>query len=161
MQSIKSCSKLILTLLVVPIVGQRFVRRGTTPVKKDLWVARLCAITHTIGNVGIGLSTTIPVFIPCFILYSTYNLYYAALQSVLATVAGKEKLAVVFSVVGWMENVGYLLAGPGMAWAYKIGLELDGIWLGLPFYLSGMLTSVVAIILCSVRLGYVKDTNST
>lgn len=161
MQSIKSCAKLFLTFVLVPVVGHWFVRRGTAPVKKDLWIARLCAVTHTIGDIGIGFATSIPVFIPFFILYSTYNLYYAALQSVLATVAGEEKLAVVFSIVGWMENVGYLLAGPGMAWAYKIGLELGGAWLGLPFYLSGVLTSAVAVILFSVRLDYVKASAGT
>lgn len=51
-----------------------------------------------------------------------------------------------------MEGIGNLVAGPGMSWAFRIGLSLGKGWLGLPFGFAAILFAVISGIVFSIRI---------
>ena len=51
-----------------------------------------------------------------------------------------------------MDATGALLAGPLIAKAFKFGLHLGSVWLGMPYMLSTILLASCSVLLFGVRL---------
>ena len=51
-----------------------------------------------------------------------------------------------------MEGIGSLVAGPGMAWAFNLGMSWGKPWLGLPFGFAAFLFALVSVIMFSIRV---------
>lgn len=117
-----------------------------------MWIARISILLVSIGNFGLGLSNHVATFVPSLVMYNMYTAYLAALRSVVTEIAGESKLAVVFSTMGLLDSLGMLVAGPVMAQAYSLGLRLGGDWQGLPFYISGGLVAIVAVMMWSAQI---------
>lgn len=56
-----------------------------------------------------------------------------------------------YALISVMEGIGSLVAGPGMAWAFRLGMGWGHTWLGLPFGFAAFLFALVAILVFSVR----------
>ncbi|KAH6648823.1 major facilitator superfamily domain-containing protein [Truncatella angustata] len=61
-------------------------------------------------------------------------------------------IARLYAVISVVEGIGSLVAAPGMALAFRIGIKLGQEWLGLPFGFAGVLFGLVAIIVFSVKV---------
>jgi hypothetical protein len=57
-----------------------------------------------------------------------------------------------YALISVMEGLGSLVAGPGMAWAFRLGMRLGDWWLGLPFGLAALLFLAVSIVVFSIRI---------
>lgn len=57
-----------------------------------------------------------------------------------------------YAIISVMEGIGNLIAAPGMAWAFRIGLRWGQEWLGLPFGFAALLFALVLLIVFSVRV---------
>lgn len=57
-----------------------------------------------------------------------------------------------YALISLMEGIGDLLAGPGMAWAFRIGLSLGERWLGLPFAFAAILFALISPIVFLIRV---------
>ncbi|KAK3191038.1 hypothetical protein K4F52_002988 [Lecanicillium sp. MT-2017a] len=145
-------SKLVIVLALLPILSQFVLKYNVKPIKKDMWIARISILLVSIGNFGLGLSNHVATFVPSLVMYNMYTAYLAALRSVVTEIAGESKLAVVFSTMGLLDSLGMLVAGPVMAQAYSLGLRLGGDWQGLPFYISGGLVAIVAVMMWSSQI---------
>ena len=141
-------------MIVIPAVSAIILKYNVNPMRKDMWVARSTIICGVVGYFGLGLSRHIATFMPSLVLYNVNGAYIAALRSILAKVAGDGKIAVVFSILGLLESFSIVIGGPLMAQAYSVGLRLGDDWLGLPFFISGCLLSVVALIIWGIRVNY-------
>lgn len=56
-----------------------------------------------------------------------------------------------------MDATGALLAGPLVAKAFKFGLHLGGMWLGMPYMLSTVLLASCSVLLFGVRLRVMSE----
>ncbi|KAK2593186.1 hypothetical protein QQS21_009115 [Conoideocrella luteorostrata] len=66
---------------------------------------------------------------------------------------GRSNIAIIFSMVSVLENLAVMLAGPGVAFLFQVGLRWGSQWYGLPFMVAGALMGIAAIIVLSVSLG--------
>jgi hypothetical protein len=57
-----------------------------------------------------------------------------------------------YAVIAVMEGVGSLVAGPGMAIAFRAGMKIGEAWLGLPFLVATLLFGGVAGVLFWVKV---------
>lgn len=57
-----------------------------------------------------------------------------------------------YALISVMEGIGSLMAGPGMAWALRLGISLGPAWLGIPFAFAGTLFSLVSIAVFSIKI---------
>jgi hypothetical protein len=73
-------------------------------------------------------------------------------RGLLASVVESTHLGVVFNAAGILESIGALVAGPLLAISFRVGLRLEGIWIGLPFMAAAGLFSIATVILFTLRL---------
>lgn len=57
-----------------------------------------------------------------------------------------------YALISVMEGVGSLVAGPGMAWIFRLGISWGHRWLGLPFGLAAVLFALVSGLVFSIRV---------
>lgn len=57
-----------------------------------------------------------------------------------------------YALIGIMEGIGNLVAGPGLAWAFNLGMSWGKAWLGLPYALATALFACICVIVFSVRI---------
>lgn len=56
------------------------------------------------------------------------------------------------STMAMLETIGSLLGGPLLSLSFRKGLDLGGIWLGLPFVGAGILSFVAALVIWLIQL---------
>ena len=61
-----------------------------------------------------------------------------------------------YAVISTMEGIGSLVAAPGMAWMFQLGMSWGKAWYGLPFGLATALLGLVSIIVVRIRVNDVK-----
>jgi hypothetical protein len=57
-----------------------------------------------------------------------------------------------YALISVAEGIGSLVAGPGMALAFRVGMSWGKVWLGLPFGFAALLFALVSFIVFSVKL---------
>jgi len=56
-----------------------------------------------------------------------------------------------YALISVMEGIGSLVAGPGMAWAFRLGMGWGKSWLGLPFGLASFLFALVSVVVFRIK----------
>ncbi|KAK0628244.1 major facilitator superfamily domain-containing protein [Bombardia bombarda] len=89
-----------------------------------------------VGLVGLGLGSGSPGLI----------------RSVLNTLVEKHHVGMLNTLIGLMENIGLMMAGPILAKCFGVGKSRGGAWLGLPFIAAALFNCVTLLVLCIFRL---------
>lgn len=87
-----------------------------------------------------------------YIVYCLGSGYSMVLRSLLAAIVEPHHRGTMFNTVGILESIGAVVAGPLLAASFRLGLELNGVWVGLPFLAAAGLFSIAITILLTVRL---------
>lgn len=61
-------------------------------------------------------------------------------------------IARLYALISVLEGIGSLVAGPGMAWAFRWGIGLGEGWLGLPYGFAALLFVLALVTVFSVRI---------
>jgi hypothetical protein len=61
-------------------------------------------------------------------------------------------MGTLYNTIAVTETIGTIIAGPLLSMSFRRGLEMGGLWIGLPFIIAGVLFSAAAIIVYIVRL---------
>jgi MFS family permease len=84
-----------------------------------------------------------------YVFGAGYNLI---LRSLLSELVEPQHRGALFNGVAAMETIGVMISSPLLAVSYQVGLRWDGIWLGLPFMVGGVLFTLGLGILFAVRV---------
>ncbi|OAR01629.1 hypothetical protein LLEC1_03284 [Akanthomyces lecanii] len=150
--SIKTFTRLTLMLAVMPLVSQLLNRAGMAPMVKDAQISRYAMLLASISSFGIGLASSFYAIVPFLPLYTFRSVSRASLNSLLPSLAGPERIGVLYSVMAVLDSLGLMVAAPATAAVFRIGLRLGGVWIGLPFILSGGLMAMSTVVLFAVRI---------
>lgn len=151
--SVSAFVNLVLLVVILPAISQVLLfRYRLSPIAKDALLARAGLMALLIGTFGIGFSSTSSMLITTLVIYSLGYGYDSSLRSLLIALAGEQHTAMLFTAMSVLQNIGMLIAGPLMAWAFRVGLRWGGVWIGLPFIATGCLLSCAACIVFGVRL---------
>jgi hypothetical protein len=66
--------------------------------------------------------------------------------------SNKSDIGRLYALISVIEGLGSLIAGPGMAWAFRLGINLGEGWLGLPFALGAVLFAVISSIVFTINV---------
>jgi hypothetical protein len=55
-------------------------------------------------------------------------------------------------LIGVVETIGMIYAGPALAWFFATGMKLKGLWLGLPYFWLASIAALAMVGLCFVKL---------
>ena len=67
-------------------------------------------------------------------------------RSLAASFVEQHHIGALYSAIALMEGVSELISGPLLSTLLNVGLRIGGIWTGLPFIITGVALSVVALI---------------
>lgn len=72
-------------------------------------------------------------------------------RSLLSSLVEPDVIGTVYTALSIMDSIGSIVAGPVVAGLFNISMGLEGIWLGLPFVSSFVLSSVIAVSVFTIR----------
>jgi hypothetical protein len=75
-----------------------------------------------------------------------------SMQSLLTSVVERHQVARLYAAITIMKMVGGVASAPILSILLNWGLVMGGAWIGLPFFVCGIIYLVVAVPLCTVRL---------
>lgn len=76
----------------------------------------------------------------------------ALLRSLVSALVEPHHLGIANSLIGLMDAVGLMIAGPLFAEALKTGFDKGGTWVGLPFFCAALFFTVATLIVCVFRI---------
>lgn len=148
-------------IAIMPLISQVLNKTGMPPIIKDAQISRYAMLLTTVSAFGIGIASTFYAILP-FLPLSTFRaVSRASLNSLLPSLAGPERTGALYSVMAVLDSIGMMIAAPATAAIFKSGLRLGGIWIGLPYILSGVLMMISTAILFAVRIANEDHFNAT
>jgi hypothetical protein len=66
----------------------------------------------------------------------------AVIHSLLSSLVEPHHFGTLNSLIGVLEMVGLMVAAPSLFQSLRLGLELGGAWIGLPFFIAAGMISV-------------------
>lgn len=147
--SIKAFVQLGLILVVLPVLSHLLIKRGLSPISRDVWVTRSSLFFATTGYAIVGFARDVPALSTGLVISALSYGLEPALRGLLVSVAQGEATALIFSTMGTLSGLGLAVAGPMMAALFRAGLRLGGDWMGLPLYFA---SAAMVPTLCVVML---------
>ncbi|KAK3949895.1 major facilitator superfamily domain-containing protein [Pseudoneurospora amorphoporcata] len=154
-------SSLLLGTSPLPLFGSGTSTSGRTrfhlapfsALKKDLALARTSSLLLTSGCLLIALASSRSSLTAGMVLFALGSGLGSTIRSLLNALVDEQHMGLVNSVVGWLEMVGIMVAGPVLAEGMSEGLRRGGGWVGLPFWMAGGLLAGASGLVWVVRVG--------
>lgn len=151
--TIKSASTLLLLAVILPAISWLCVNRlKMTGMSKDLWLARISGVVQTLGALMIAFSVNGYMLAGSVVVYAGGGGLSSLVRSLANALVEEHHVGILNSLVGFLEMVGVMIAGPLLAKAMKLGLQWKGPWIGLPFMVSAFLFGLSTLILWAFRI---------
>ncbi|KAH7388904.1 major facilitator superfamily domain-containing protein [Cadophora sp. MPI-SDFR-AT-0126] len=119
--------------------------------KKDLVLAQCSAVLMILGYFCIG-GPTVPIVFVGIIVATLGDGQAPLCRSLLTAYIDPQHTSRIYVLVGIVEALGSMYAGPALAAFFTVGMSWKGLWLGLPYFWLAFQCSLVALGLCFVNL---------
>ncbi|EPE26904.1 MFS general substrate transporter [Glarea lozoyensis ATCC 20868] len=155
--SLRAAVNIILFLLVLPAIST-YAFPGATAAFKDLTISRVSILLMIFGTLVLSVSPTPALMIIGLVIYTLGTGFVPVVRSLITSLAESHHASKtsdvgrLYAIIGVMESIGSLLAGPGMAIAFRLGMKIGQAWLGLPFLVASALFGSVAGVVFWVKV---------
>lgn len=119
--------------------------------KKDLVLGRVSAIVACVGWLLVALAPNMPCFVVAIFVCTLGAGLFTFVRSFLTSIVSPDHVAKLFTFMSVLDTIGMMAVNPVFAWLFKVGLNVGGAGLGLPF-----LVLAVCYAACSGLLFYVR-----
>lgn len=149
--SIRSGLILLLCLIVLPATTL-FFRRRFGPKWSDLLLSRASAYLIALGFLMIGLAPNRPLLIFALVINSMGWGLFTFLRSLLTSLVEAHHVARLNTFIGVFDTIGYMIGSPLLAMFFRTGLELRGVWSGLPFLFYAAIVAMIGMTLSGIKI---------
>jgi hypothetical protein len=153
--SLRGCISIFVLLVALPgmskLLLSPFFPFRFTASKKDLTLAQLSALFITIGAVLLS-APNIPTVIFGIIIITLGDGLSPLCRSLATSFVDSRHISSLYVLIGIVETIGLTYAGPALAWFFTKGMELKGLWLGMPYFWLASISALATIGLGFVRL---------
>lgn len=145
---------MVLTLLVLLPGATHIItkRLGLDGRRKDLYLARASALAMCAGWWLVASAPNVPMFIIAIFVAMLGSGFALLVRSFMTSLVEPHNVAKLYTLISVIDTLGLMLAGPLLAGLFNTGLELGGAGLGLPFWFTGGLFALIALLLFVVRI---------
>jgi MFS family permease len=151
--TVRSASTLLLLTVILPAISWMCVNSfKMTSVAKDLWLARISGIVQTLGALLVAFSVNGAMLLGSLVVFAGGGGLTSLIRSLANSLVEEHHVGVLNSLVGFLDMVGMMIAGPILAEAMKLGLKWQGLWMGLPFMVSAFLFAISTLIVWTFRI---------
>ncbi len=144
--SVRSGFILILCVIVLPLVSL-FCRSRLGPKRSDLLLSRTSAAIIALSFLGIGLATNLPLLCLALVFNSLGWGLFSFLRSLAISLIEAEYVARLNTLIGIFDTVGLMVGSPLLAVLFTRGLEVGGLWVGLPFFFCAGIVALLTFML--------------
>lgn len=118
---------------------------------KDLRLSEGSGFLSVVGFLVMSLAWT-PVWL-CLglVLLSLGSAFAVTSRSFITSLVLPDHVGTLYSAAAVVQSVGALVAGPLLAYLFRLGLHLGGAWLGLPFLQAAALFLLAFIAISRIR----------
>lgn len=155
----KSVVNLTLLAVIIPRFLRSSIFRTESVDRTNLRYARHCLAVSVVGAFGIAVAAHMSLLIPSLLIYAVGSALPIFTLSLLKSPAicpqstdGSEAENHIFSLVMLVKTVGSLLGAPLMAILWVNGLQIGGLALGMPFFVSGMSYILAIVVSSGIRI---------
>ncbi|KAI0391243.1 major facilitator superfamily domain-containing protein [Xylariaceae sp. FL0594] len=155
--SLRAGVNIILFTAVLPLIIN-FVLSQMHVAARDLWIGQASIVLMTVGASVMAVSGTAAFFIVGLVVYTLGTGFPPIIRSLVTYLVESHQesqtsdIARLYALISVLEGIGSLVAGPGMAWAFRVGIGLGGLWLGLPYVFAGILFAIALVTVFSIRV---------
>lgn len=120
---------------------------------KDKFIAQISGSCLSIGSGLIFLAASGTYLVIGQLLVSLGSAFGVLAKSVVTSMVEQKHLATIFTTISVLSSLGSLIGAPLLAYTFKQGLKLGGIWIGLPFLVATgcFMLALLAISLASTN----------
>ncbi|PWY81907.1 MFS general substrate transporter [Aspergillus heteromorphus CBS 117.55] len=152
--SFRAAAQLLQFTLILPWVDRTMRKRFKgDPRQKDLYLARASIIAIAVGFAIMGVAPIVGLTMFGITINTAGSGFATFARSLLSSLIDPTMMGALYSTLALMDTLGSLLAGPMMAWAFRWGMQLGGVWLGMPYLVSAVLCGGMAGLVFWIRLG--------
>ncbi|KAF5576061.1 hypothetical protein FPANT_11115 [Fusarium pseudoanthophilum] len=155
--SLRAGVNIALFTVILPLIAT-YALVSWSATSRDLWIGKTSIILLVLGSLIIFLSET-SVGMIIGLIISTLGSGFAPTMRSLATSLVESRhpnatsdIGRLYALISVAEGIGSLVAGPGMALAFRVGMSWGQVWLGLPFGFAAFLFALVSTIVFSVKI---------
>ncbi|KAL2198393.1 major facilitator superfamily domain-containing protein [Corynascus similis CBS 632.67] len=151
--TVRNAGSLITLLVLLPVASWFCTRRlGMESMAKDLWLARWSGIFQIVGSLTIAAAANGAVYSVGLTWFALGSGISATTRSLLNSLVEEHHVGTLNSLIAFMETVGMTVSGPLLAKSLRVGLDLGGPWVGLPFLTAGVFFVASTAIMWIFRL---------
>ncbi|KAF3384236.1 hypothetical protein DPV78_012936 [Talaromyces pinophilus] len=148
--TIRGIIHMVVLLVVLPLLSNVLLR-WKPPVVKDLTLARISAALVAIGAMAMA-SSKVELVVLGLVVESLGPGLSPLCRSLATSLVASQDTSKLNTIIGIVETIGSLFAGPVLAWLFELGMKREGLLLGLPYFgLAG------SFLLCLVGLFFVQS----
>ncbi|KAH8668573.1 major facilitator superfamily domain-containing protein [Xylariales sp. PMI_506] len=135
--SISACTTFVVLILLIPAASS-FLRQRLNlhEAAKDKLIAQISGSCLTLGSGLIFLAASGTYLVIGQLLVSLGLAFSVMAKSVVTSMVDQLHLATVFTALSVMTSLGSLIGAALLAYAFKEGMKLGGIWIGSPFLIA-------------------------
>lgn len=151
--SIRSAVNIVLFILVMPAVTWILTSRiHLSPRSTDVWLVKVGTVFVPLGFLMMAISPGIGLTVVGLIIntFGAGNSF--IIRSLMTSIVEPESVARLYTSIAIFETFGTVISGPLMAALFKQGLELGGQWLGMPYFVAAIATSMSMALVWQVPL---------
>lgn len=151
--TIRSASTLLLLAVVLPGISWVCVHRlKMSSMAKDLWLSRVSGMVQTLGALLVAFSVNGTMLMVSLVVFAGGGGLTSLVRSLANALVEEHHVGILNSLVGFLDMVGIMIAGPILAKALKVGFAWGGPWMGLPFMVSAFLFGISTAIVWTFRI---------
>lgn len=150
--SFRAACSIVLLLVLLPRLSDAMTGPwGYSGRIKDLYLARFSLLMQAVGWIGTGLSTNI-ICVAVSMATSTMGSGTALfLRSLASTFVPADRTGTMFGFISTIDILGSMAGAPILAASFEWGMRIGGFWLGSPFYIIGILSTVFVGLLWTIN----------
>ncbi|KXJ91608.1 major facilitator superfamily domain-containing protein [Microdochium bolleyi] len=135
--SIRSGSNLANSLFLLPAISSLLTNTfSLAPIHKDVLIARGTGVCGILGALLIALAPDPATLSVGLVVFGLAGGMAVAVRSLLNALVEPHHVGMLNTMLGLLEQVGLMVAGPLFSQALKTGIDLGGAWIGLPFLVA-------------------------
>lgn len=139
--------------MVLPVASSVLTKRFRySPINRDLFLARVSIIVFIIGSILTAVADVPWLFICAMVITSLGQGISTLCRALLNAVVEPHTIATLNTTMSTVETLMGFIGSPVMGWLLSRGIELGGMWMGLPYIATSLLGVAVMVAIFLVRI---------
>ncbi|OAA36648.1 MFS transporter [Metarhizium rileyi] len=151
--TVSNITAALVLLLLLPAASRVLVnKRRVGPLGRDLILARISLLFLIAGSFLTAFAPTAWLFITALITTSLGAGFSTLCRALLNALVEPHTVATLNTTVSMMETAMGLISSPVLGWFLSKGIELGGVWTGLPYLVCAALAAITGAMMLVFRL---------